>query len=49
MPKINRPLAFPELARGRTFAQPWNIKVEPCGPEGKGLKVITALGGRCSD
>jgi hypothetical protein len=29
MPKINRPLAFPELARGRTFAQPFNIKVDP--------------------
>ena len=28
-PKINRPLAFPELARGRTFAQPFNVKVEP--------------------
>ena len=29
MPKINRPLAFPELARGRTYVQPFNIKVEP--------------------
>jgi hypothetical protein len=29
MPKVNRPLAFPELARGRTFAQPFNINVEP--------------------
>jgi hypothetical protein len=27
MPKINRPLAFPEL--GHTFAQPFNIKIEP--------------------
>ena len=25
----SRPLAFPELARGRTFAQPFNIKIEP--------------------
>ena len=32
MPKIKRPLAFPELARGRTFAQPFNIKVKPLRP-----------------
>jgi hypothetical protein len=29
MPEINRPLAFPELARGRAYVQPFNIKVEP--------------------
>ena len=32
MPKINRPLAFPELARTRTFAQPFKIKVKPLRP-----------------
>jgi hypothetical protein len=32
VPKINRPLAFPELARGRTFAQPFNINVKPLRP-----------------
>jgi hypothetical protein len=32
MPRINRPLAFPELARGRTYAQPLNIKVKPWRP-----------------
>ena len=37
-PKINRPLAFPELARGRTFAQPWNVKVEPVRPRVQGIE-----------
>ena len=32
VPKMNRPLAFPELARARTFAQPFNIKVKPQRP-----------------
>jgi len=30
MPKVKRPLAFPEL--GQTFAQPFNINVEPRRP-----------------
>ena len=38
MPEINRPLAFPELARGRTFAQPWNIKVEPLRRRVQGIE-----------
>jgi|GEM_PF-924128 hypothetical protein len=38
MPKINRPLAFPELARGRTFARPFNIKVEPLRPRRQGIE-----------
>ena len=38
MPEINRPLAFPELARGRTFAQPWNIKVEPVRRRVQGIE-----------
>ncbi len=38
MPEINRPLAFPELARGRTFAQPWNVKVEPLRPRVQGIE-----------
>jgi len=38
MPKINRPLVFPELARGRTFAQPFNIKVKPLRPRRQGIK-----------
>ena len=29
LPGVSRPLAFPELTRGRTFAQPFNIKIEP--------------------
>jgi hypothetical protein len=37
-PNINRPLAFPELARGRTFAQPFNIKVEPLLPRRQGIE-----------
>ena len=37
-PNINRPLAFPELARGRTFAQPFNIKVKPLQPRRQGIE-----------
>jgi hypothetical protein len=37
-PNINRPLAFPELARGRTFAQPCNIKVKPLRPRRQGIE-----------
>jgi hypothetical protein len=51
MPRINRPLAFPELARGRPFAQPFNIKVKPlrpgrCGIESynRAQKALLALG-----
>jgi hypothetical protein len=36
MTRINRPLAFPELARGRTFAQPFNVKVMPLRPRRPG-------------
>jgi len=36
-PKINRPLAFPELARGRAFAQPFNIKVKPLRHRRQGI------------
>ena len=35
IPKSNRPLAFPEL--GQTFAQPFNIKVEPRRPRRQGI------------
>lgn len=38
-PKINRPLAFPELGPGRTFAQPFNIKVEPLRPRRHGIEA----------
>ena len=38
MPGSDRPLAFPELARGRTFAQPWNVKVEPVRPRVQGIE-----------
>ena len=38
MPKINRPLAFSELARGRTFAQPFNVKVKPLRPRKHGTE-----------
>jgi hypothetical protein len=37
MPGSDRPLAFPELARRRTFAQPWNVKVEPVRPRVQGI------------
>ena len=33
---VGRPLAFPELTRGRTFAQPFNIKIEPRVRQGDG-------------
>src|SRR5262249_27428979 len=38
MARINRPLAFPEFARGRTFAQPSNIKFKPLRPRRQGLE-----------
>ena len=38
MPGSDRPLAFPEVARGRTFAQPWNIKVEPVRRRVQGIE-----------
>jgi len=38
IPKINRPLAFPELARGREFAQPFNIRVKPLRPRKQGIE-----------
>jgi hypothetical protein len=37
-PKINRPLAFPELARRRTFAQPFNINVKPLRQRGRAFE-----------
>jgi hypothetical protein len=37
-PKSNRPLAFPELERGRTFTRPFNIKVEPPRRRGQGIE-----------
>jgi len=36
--KSNRPLAFPELERGRMFARPFNIKVEPLRRRGRGIE-----------
>jgi hypothetical protein len=36
LPGVSRPLAFPELTRGRTFAQPFNIKVGPRVRQGDG-------------
>jgi len=39
MLKANRPLAFPELARGRTFAQPFNIKVKPLRARRQGIET----------
>ena len=36
LPGVSRPLAFPELTRGRTFAQPFNIKVEQLRPKKRG-------------
>ena len=38
MPKSNRPLAFPELERGRRFTRPFNIKVEPLRPRRHGIE-----------
>jgi hypothetical protein len=32
------PSGFPEIARGRTFAQPFNIKVKPLRPRRQGLE-----------
>jgi ribosomal protein L37E len=48
MPRINRPLAFPELARGRPFAQPFNIKVKPLRPGRCGIESYNPLKKRCS-
>jgi hypothetical protein len=37
MPNGNRPLAFPELERGRRFTRPFDIKVEPLRPRKRGI------------
>jgi len=37
IPKSNRPFAFPELERGRTFTRPFNIKIEPLRPRKQGI------------
>jgi hypothetical protein len=38
VPKIKRPLAFPELARRCRFTRPFNIKVEPMRLKRQGIE-----------